>query len=618
MIQKLLNALKTQGERRITIPKIWNANNLPILEDLGDQIVIDEGAYLIAFLKALQTPNKDFSKPLSFHTKDNQWLHQAITYSMMIRTSSAWDYDQSGQLEASENGTFIRTLFLLPYLRRMGINLLYLLPISKYSLENKKGELGSVYGVSNFFEFDPNLKHTTSLTIAEEFQCMVEAAHMMGMRVMIDLIPRTNSTNSELIADHPDWFYWIDAKEYANYYPPAVPTVGRVVQPSDDILPQIYASEAVQAHIKKFVPNPGTHPRWNQLKHDLAAVEAELGIRIAPAFSDHVNDQQPPWTDVTFFRLYMDHPTKALPFVDPSTPPYILFDTIKGNLYQGKHINEPLWDVLSSIIPFYQQFGVDGARIDMGHALPTDLTRRIVERAKALDPYFGFVAEETVKEKSASIKHDGYDMMIGNGFYALPRYQEGQTKSYYFGYKDNVIPVFANIETHDTKRAANREYGGKAYAMALTFVNYFMPNGIPFINSGQELLEIQPMNLGVDCGLDEQFVLPKDDPFHGNLALFDPYQFHYLNKEAIPFLDQLEQVAAIRLAYPTLFQAKHAHFIEYDDVVGFSYQDGTHRIEIVANLSTHRTSTVAPVDVIFSSQEYDLVLRPMEVKILRF
>jgi hypothetical protein len=126
------------------------------------------------------------------------------------------------------------------------------------------------------------------------------------------------------------------------------------------------------------------------------------------------------------------------------------------------------------------------------------------------------------------------------------------------------------------------------------------------------------MNLGVDCGLDEQFVLPKDDPFHGNLALFDPYQFHYLNKEAIPFIDQLEQVAAIRLAYPTLFQAKHVHFIEYDDVVGFSYQDGTHRIEIVANLSTHRSSTVAPVDVIFSSQEYDLVLRPMEVKILRF
>lgn len=356
MIQKLLNALKTQGERRITIPAIWNADQLPVLEDLGDQLVIDEGAYLIAFLKALQTPNIDFSKPISQHTNKQDWLQDSITYSMMIRTSSAWDYDQSGTLEASENGTFIRTLFLLPYLRRMGINLLYLLPISKYSLDNKKGELGSVYGVSNFFEFDPNLKHDTSLTIAEEFQCMVEAAHMMGMRVMIDLIPRTNSTNSELIADHPDWFYWIDAKEYTDYYPPAVPSVGSVVQPNDAILPLIYASDDVQAHIQKFVSHPGEHPRWASLKEDLSAVEAELGVRVAPAFSDHVNDQQPPWTDITFFRLYLDHPTKALPYIDPATPPYILFDTIKGNLYQGKQINEPLWDVLSSIIPFYQLF----------------------------------------------------------------------------------------------------------------------------------------------------------------------------------------------------------------------------------------------------------------------
>jgi hypothetical protein len=80
----------------------------------------------------------------------------------------------------------------------------------------------------------------------------------------------------------------------------------------------------------------------------------------------------------------------------------------------------------------------------------------------------------------------------------------------------------------------------------------------------------------------------------------------------------LEQVADIRRAYPDLFQAKHAQFIEYEEVLGFSYQDGTHRIEIVVNLSTYHTSTVAPVDVLFASQESDHMLRPMEVKVLRF
>ena len=618
MIQRLLNALTAQSEKRIYIPKIWTTEGLPILEDHGDEVLIDEASYLIALLKQLQQPNIDFTKPLSTSTDESNWLLHSVTYSMMIRTSSAWDYDHSGSVENHENGTFIRTLFLLPYLQKMGINLLYLLPISKYSLENKKGELGSVYGVSNFFLFDPNLKHDTSLSIEEEFQCMVEAAHMMGMRVMIDLIPRTNSTNSDLIADHPDWFYWIKADEYKGYYPPAVPTVGQVIQPNDEILPLIYASEEVKAHIKKFVPHPGNDPRWPKLKHDLSLVEKELGIRIAPAFSDHVNDQQPPWTDITFFRLYLDHPTKALPYIDASLAPYILFDTIKGNLYQGKLINEELWDVLASIIPFYQQFGVDGARIDMGHALPNALTKRIVDRAKASDPYFAFVAEETVKEKSQSIQNDGYDMMIGNGFYTLPRYQEGKTKAYYFGYKDNVIPVFANIETHDTKRAANREYGGKLMAEALTYMNFFMPNGVPFINSGQELFEIQPMNLGVDCGLEEQFVLPKDDPFHGHLALFDSYRFHYTVREAEAFINNIGTLAQLRLSDKTLFSPNHCSFIEYEEVLGFSYQYEGKRIEIVANLSTYHTSTIAPVEILFSSQESDHLLRPMEVKVLRF
>jgi hypothetical protein len=274
--------------------------------------------------------------------------------------------------------------------------------------------------------------------------------------------------------------------------------------------------------------------------------------------------------------------------------------------------------VLASIIPFYQQFGVDGARIDMGHALPNALTKRIVDRAKAIDPYFAFVAEETVKEKSQSIKNDGYDMMIGNGFYALPRYQEGKAKEYYFGYKHNVIPVFANTETHDTKRAANREYGKQKMSEALTYLNFFMPNGVPFINSGQELFEIQPMNLGVDCGLEEQFVLPKDDPFHGHLALFDSYRFHYTVKEAEPFIRNIGTLAALRLSDKTLFSPEHCSFIEYEEVLGFSYQHEGKRIEIVANLSTYHTSTVAPVDVLFASQEPDHMLRPMEVKVLRF
>ena len=83
----------------------------------------------------------------------------------------------------------------------------------------------------------------------------------------------------------------------------------------------------------------------------LELVKRDFGLTVAPAFSDHINDVQPPWTDVTFFRMYMDHPVESQKYLGGANPaPYILFDTIKSNLYKGNVINEGLWATLSNII----------------------------------------------------------------------------------------------------------------------------------------------------------------------------------------------------------------------------------------------------------------------------
>ena len=67
-----------------------------------------------------------------------------------------------------------------------------------------------------------------------------------------------------------------------------------------------------------------------------------------------------------------------------------------------------------------------------------------------------------------------------------------------------------------------------------SIVNLFTPNGVPFINSGQEFYEIQPMNLGVDCTKEEQWILEPSDFRYGKLALFDSYAYLY-NEEAFKF-----------------------------------------------------------------------------------
>ena len=77
---------------------------------------------------------------------------------------------------------------------------------------------------------------------------------------------------------------------------------------------------------------------------------------------DSINDPQPAWNDITFFRMYLDHPAASAAYLpkNESFNPYILYDVAKASLNPGNRINEPLWALLSQIIPYYQtEFGID-------------------------------------------------------------------------------------------------------------------------------------------------------------------------------------------------------------------------------------------------------------------
>ena len=66
------------------------------------------------------------------------WIKRASVYSMQVRTSTSWDHDGSGYVEMEnsigmkDTGTFVKTLALIPHLLYMGIDTLFLLPISQH------------------------------------------------------------------------------------------------------------------------------------------------------------------------------------------------------------------------------------------------------------------------------------------------------------------------------------------------------------------------------------------------------------------------------------------------------------------------------------------------------
>jgi len=597
-----------QGKINYVVPDLWNAwdysgeemRKLPSNELLVNPYRFYSEVITAYILPNIQ-PRKNYNLSLSTLKKSKSapgylggdWVRSSVLYSTMVRASSAWDHDRSFSLDIAnfngmkETGTFVKMLALLPLLRKMGVDTMYLLPLSRFSLKDKKGELGSPYGVASFFDLDPNLNDPLTgkeMTVEEEFQAFVEACHMLDMRVVIDIIPRTNAVENDLIREHPDWFYWIKDKDFVNYKVPYVENLPHTIPPDPKYMEQVYSADDVIRHINMFQTNPkDTDPvLWEKTKTEKELTEAirkHYGLRIAPAFSDHINDVQPPWTDVTFFRMYLDHPADNVKYLkDKTIPPYILFDTIKANLFPGKKPNQELWETLSSIIPYYQdKYGIDGARIDMGHALPKELLKLIIDKAREKDPDFAFIAEELNPDNAPKAKAAQYNIIIGNGFWMEPRIWEKNLHKFVYGAKDIALPMFACAETHDTARIAGRD-GGRILARMVTVLNMLLPNLVPFLNSGQEVYETQPMNTGVDCTDKDKFNLPVGDLFYGKLALFDKYAFHYLNEGRWELADHLAGIKEIRKRWLTqitdLDSYVPLYFNEFDTpVIGVSYYD---------------------------------------------
>jgi hypothetical protein len=585
-LKKILTKLKRnvkKGENTTyAVPDLWNCFNYEEGTYDKNKGVLYVNPYkfyancIESYILKEYDKKVDYNKSLSSiedcfdHTEGymgGDWIKKSSIYSMHVRTSTSWDHDENGSLDSinsngcTKTGTFLKSMALLPLLKKMGIDTLYLLPISKYSTKNKKGELGSPYAVKSFFKLDENLKDSLlgpQYTVDDEFKAFVEACHLLEIRVMIDIIPRTASRDNDLMIEHPDWFYWIKTKDLQNYFPPYVPGVGETEKPSFENINLIYNSSQVWDHITKFTPSPdAVNPEmWKDIKEKydaskdmdfLTLIENEFGLTTAPAFADCINDPQPPWDDVTFLKMYLDPPAASKEYVkDESQPPYILFDTIKSNVFKGDYPNLELWNLLAGIIPYYQEtFGIDGARIDMGHALPEELVAMLLEKPRAIDNDFSFIAEELLVDGAEKARTSGYNMIIGYGWWMEPRITEFKTHEFMYNTINYKAPVFACAETPDTPRIAARD-GERILSKLVTIMNQFLPNAVPFLSSGLEIYETQSMNTGLDTRPDERYRLSPDDPYNGKLAFFDKYVLHWTNSLRWDMPDTLEAVTKIR------------------------------------------------------------------------
>ncbi|WP_027376457.1 alpha-amylase family glycosyl hydrolase [Kaistella palustris] len=119
--------------------------------------------------------------------KNPEWLKNAILYELNVR-------------QFSPEGNFKDIEKELPRLKKMGIDIIWLMPVQPIGIKNRKGTLGSFYAVKDYYGVNPEFGTDG------DFRDLVNAIHNEGMHVILDWVANHSSWDNGLVSEHPEWY----------------------------------------------------------------------------------------------------------------------------------------------------------------------------------------------------------------------------------------------------------------------------------------------------------------------------------------------------------------------------------------------------------------------------
>ena len=141
---------------------------------------------------------KEEVKPFISEVVHPVWTINSVLYEVNIR-------------QYTPEGTFDAFAEHLPRLKKMGVDILWLMPINPIGIKNRKEPLGSYYSVRDYMDTNPEFG-----TLGD-FKELVAKIHESGFHVIIDWVPNHSAWDNELTVTHPDW-YMKDSE--GNFIPP--------------------------------------------------------------------------------------------------------------------------------------------------------------------------------------------------------------------------------------------------------------------------------------------------------------------------------------------------------------------------------------------------------------
>ena len=100
----------------------------------------------------------------------------------------------------SSEGTFNAFTKDLPVLKKMGVKVIWLMPINPISSTKSKGPLGSYYAVSDYTKVNPEFG------TLEDFKFLVKKAHSLGMFIILDWVPGHTGWDHVWMEDNSDFY----------------------------------------------------------------------------------------------------------------------------------------------------------------------------------------------------------------------------------------------------------------------------------------------------------------------------------------------------------------------------------------------------------------------------
>lgn len=165
---------------------------IKINKNLFSLLVLSMAILFVSCEQANKKNDKNTEEKMTV-TSHYDWSRNANIYEVNIR-------------QYTPEGTFDAFRAHLPRLKKMGVDILWLMPIHPVGELNRKGTLGSYYAVRDYKAVNPEFGNL------QDFKELVDEAHSLGMKVIIDWVANHTSWDNVWVDEHEDYYEKKDGK----------------------------------------------------------------------------------------------------------------------------------------------------------------------------------------------------------------------------------------------------------------------------------------------------------------------------------------------------------------------------------------------------------------------